>query len=316
MKTKKLLRFLSLACALLLLAPCLSCTPPTGADGSGTATTTTTTAASGGGTPTKPGGEEDMYEGRTKVKVMSYNIRSWRGDEPDDVFHVFTDDEMNQLIADIDVMLTREDPDILIVCEDRTFFDTHPWATEGGEKEVYELMLKKYFPYAYYVEDGPNIPHIYSKHELKNIRHLPVNYPEGTEDRRKPTMATVTIDGRDIEIIACHSISGKEYADTNRVAYFNAIVNYAKYQDHVIIAGDMNTDSLDPLAEYKPFIDAKFKLGNFGEFGEFVTYRFGAVGNKIDNIIVRGFAMKSFYVGEEIYSDHFPVYAELYLPRK
>lgn len=250
------------------------------------------------------------------LKVMSYNIRCLRGGEnADGLKDAMTEEQMNDTIAKFDSLLSREKPDLLIVTEDRTYFDTGCFETSGGEKSVWELMFSKHFDYAYHTAGGANWPHIYSNYELKDISRIDVAYTD-TSDSRKPTVATITVDGTDITVIGCHPISGAEYADTNRVEYFEAIANYCENKDYVIIAGDMNTDSADPKSEYKPFVDAGMTLGNFGEFGEYVTYRFGDTANKIDNIIVKGLEMKNFWVGTEEYSDHLPIYSEIYLPKE
>ena len=254
---------------------------------------------------------------RTKIKIMSYNIRCLRGGHSGAGYGVLDEETINTTVANMRALLEREDPDVLIICENRIFLDGEAFDYEGGSKPVYDLIFKDYFPYTGCADQNINYPLIYSKHEVKEVNFLPVNYPEAaTEKNRRPVRALIEIDDRDVEVIACHAIAGAEYANIDRVAYFNAVINYAKYKDHVIIAGDMNTDSDDPLAEYKPFIDARFKLGNFGAFGQHVTYRYGSKGNMIDNIIVRGMTLDRFWVGTEDYSDHFPVYAEAYLPKK
>ena len=264
----------------------------------------------------EPEPEPDPYEGMKRIKVMSYNIRCLRsGVNGDGYKNAMTEAQMNDTIAKFDSLLTREAPDILIVTEDRTFFDTGCFETSGGTKSVYDLMFKKHFPYAYHTAGGANWPHIYSKYPLKDITRLDVAYGTGISDSRKPTLATVTVEGVDINIVACHPISDEVYANTNRADYFKSVVEYVKNKEYVIIAGDMNTDSADPAKEYKPFKDAGLTLGNFGTFGEFVTYRFGTSKNKIDNIIVKGLKMKNFWVGTEDYSDHFPVYSEIYLDK-
>lgn len=99
-------------------------------------------------------------------------------------------------------------------------------------------------------------------------------------------------------------------------------VKHSEWVDHFgneieLFAGDLNTDSADPAGELAAFKNAGFTLGNFGDFGTFQTYRYGGAGDKyLDNIVVKGLEMKNFWVGEETYSDHFPVYSEIYLPLK
>lgn len=260
----------------------------------------------------------DPYEGMKKLKIMSYNIRCLRGGgSGDGLINPMTEQQMNDTIAKFDALLTREAPDVLIVTEDRTYFDTDRFATSGGTKSVYDLMFKKHFPYAYHTSGGANWPHIYSKYPIKDVTRLNVAY--GSEitsgTNRKPTLVTITVEGVDIQVIGCHPVSGGDPLEiAARKYYFNSIVEYIKDKEYVIIAGDMNTESSDPQGEHKVFKDAGLSLGNHGAFGSFVTYRDNR-GFMIDNIITKGFLMKNFWVGTEDYSDHFPVYSEVYLDK-
>ena len=76
----------------------------------------------------------------------------------------------------------------------------------------------------------------------------------------------------------------------------------------------MNNDTSDARGEMKVFADAGLTLGNHGAFGSFVTFRDNR-GFMIDNIITKGLLMKNFWVGTEAYSDHFPIYSEVYLDK-
>lgn len=260
----------------------------------------------------------DPYEGMKKLKIMSYNIRCLRGGgSGNGLINPMTEQQMNDTISKFDALLTREAPDLLIVTEDRAYFDADRFATSGGTKPVYELMFQKHFPYKYHIDGGANWPHIYSKYPIKDVTRLNVAY--GSEitsgTNRKPTLVTITVEGVDIQVIGCHPVSGGDPLEiAARKYYFNSIVEYIKDKEYVIIAGDMNTESSDPQGEHKVFKDAGLSLGNHGTFGSFVTYRDNR-GFMIDNIITKGFLMKNFWVGTEDYSDHFPIYSEVYLDK-
>ena len=245
---------------------------------------------------------------------MSYNICCLRGDgRKPFISGPMTDEQMNEAITNFDGLLTREAPDILIITEDRTFFDTDCFATTGGEKSVYELLFKKFFHYAYHTAGGANFPHIYSKYPIKSVERLNVEYPTEDAEQRKPTLVTVKVNGIDVIVIGCHPVSGlTPERMACRQAYYNSIVDYISDKPYVIIAGDMN-NAADGKGEMKPFADAGLTLGNHGAFGSFVTYR-DTRGFMIDNIITKGLLMKNFVVGQEDYSDHCPVYSEVYLP--
>ena len=260
----------------------------------------------------------DPYEGMKKLKIMSYNIRCLRGGgSGNGLINPMTEQQMNDTISKFDALLTREAPDLLIVTEDRAYFDADRFATSGGTKPVYELMFQKHFPYKYHIDSGANWPHIYSKYPIKDVTRLNVAY--GSEitsgTNRKPTLVTITVEGVDIQVIGCHPVSGGDPLEiAARKYYFNSIIEYIKDKEYVIIAGDMNTESSDPQGEHKVFKDAGLSLGNHGTFGSFVTYRDNR-GFMIDNIITKGFLMKNFWVGTEDYSDHFPIYSEVYLDK-
>lgn len=205
----------------------------------------------------------------------------------------------------------------MIVCENRMNFDGSATSTDEGMMNVYDNLFKRFFPYAYDLSTGASAPRIYSKYPLSDIEWLTVNYDGTNTQNRRPLAASIEVEGEKIYIIACHPAAGAEVYESDRVPYFQSILDYAANKDNVIFAGDLNTDSANPAGELAAFVNAGFTLGNFGDFGTFQTYRYGGAGDKyLDNIVVKGLEMKNFWVGEETYSDHFPVYSEIYLPLK
>lgn len=253
-----------------------------------------------------------MYEGKTRIKVMSYNIRCLRGGESGAGYDPLTDSQMKQTIADFSALLDREKPDIFIVCENRMFFDATATSSEGGKKNVYDHLFKDYFRYAYNLETGASLPRVYSKYKITDMEYIDVAYEPGAGGGRKPLSVKINVGGEDIYVIACHPEAGAEVYESSRKPYFEAIVNYCKDKENVIIGGDLNTDTDDFKAELDGFKD-DFTLGNFGEFGTHKTYRFGETALWLDNIIVKGLKMRNFRVGTDELSDHFPIFSEIYI---
>ncbi len=266
------------------------------------------------GTETTQSKEDDskMYEGKTRIKVLSYNIRCLRGGEQDAGYEPLTSAEMNKTVADFSALLDREDPDIFIVCENRMFFDAKATDSEGGTKNVYDHLFKGYFRYGYNLESGASLPRIYSKYKLTDMEYIDVAYEPGAGGGRRPLSVKATVDGEEIYIIACHPEAGKEVYESSRKPYFEAVAEYCKDKEKVIIGGDLNTDTDDFKAELSLFTE-EFTLGNFGEFGTHKTYRFGESALWLDNIIVKGLKMRNFTVGTDELSDHFPIFSEVYI---
>lgn len=250
-----------------------------------------------------------MYEGKTKIKVMSYNIRCLRGGESNAGYEPLSSAETDTVINNFSALLDREEPDIFIVCENRMFFDAKATETEVGTKNVYDYLFKGYFRYGYNMESGASLPRIYSKYKLTDMQYIDLPDASG----RRPLVAKINVDGEDIYVIACHPEAGADVYETKRAPYFSAIVEFAKDKEKVIIAGDLNTDTEDFKSELDGFKNAGFTLGNFGEFGTHKTYRFGDSELWLDNIMVKGLKMRNFKVGTEEFSDHYPIYSEVYI---
>ena len=254
-----------------------------------------------------------MYEGKTRIKVLSYNIRCLRGGESGAGYDPLTESQTAETIKNFSDFLDREAPDIFIVCENRMFFDAKATAADGGTKNVYDHLFKGYFRYGYNLESGASLPRIYSKYKFLAQEYIDVDYAPGVGGGRRPLSVKIKVDDKEIYVIACHPEAGAEVYEASRKPYFDAIAEYCKDKENVIIAGDLNTDSelrekeLDVLKE-------GFAFGNFGEFGTFRTYRYGKAEEQfLDNIIVKGLKMRNFKVGTEEYSDHFPIFSELYI---
>lgn len=254
-----------------------------------------------------------MYEGKTRIKVMSYNIRCLRGGESGAGYDAMNATQMEKTIADFSALLEREDPDIFIVCENRMFFDAPATSADGGKKNVYDFFFKEYFRYGYNLESGASLPRIYSKYKLTDMEYIDVAYAPGVGGGRRPLSVKVNVGDEEIYVIACHPEAGPEVYEGSRKPYFEAIVNYCKDKENVIIGGDLNTDSELRGGELDGFKD-DFTLGNFGEFGTFRTYRYGKEEEQyLDNIMVKGLKMRNFIVGTDELSDHFPVFSEVYI---
>lgn len=253
-----------------------------------------------------------MYEGKSRIKVLSYNIRCLRGGNSDAGYEPLSAAETTETIKNFSSLLDSEDPDIFIVCENRMFFDAKATDAEGGSKNVYDHLFKGYFRYGYNLESGASLPRIYSKYKFLSTEYIDVNYAPGVGGGRRPLAVKIKVDNEEIYVIACHPEAGAEAYAASRKPYFDAIAEFCKDKENVIIAGDLNTDTKDFKAELDCFKE-DFTFGNFGEFGTHQTYRFGESELWLDNILVKGLKMRNFTVGTEEYSDHFPIYSELYI---
>lgn len=302
--------------AIVLALACLLCAAGCAGKLEGGSESEAASTVAGSGNDTSSTESEDdsaMYEGKTRIKVMSYNIRCLRGGDQNAGYEPLSDAETNDTIANFSALLDREDPDIFIVSENRMFFDGPATSTDEGRKNVYDHLFKGYFRYGYNLESGASLPRIYSKYKLTDMEYIDVDYAAGVGGGRRPLAVKATIKGEEIYVIACHPEAGAEVYESSRVPYFNAIVDFAKDKEKVIVAGDLNTDTNDFKTELDCFVEAGFTLGNFGDFGTHKTYRFGDSALWLDNIIVKGLKMRNFTVGTEEYSDHYPIYSELYI---
>lgn len=253
-----------------------------------------------------------MYEGKTRIKVLSYNIRCLRGGESGAGYEPLTESQTADTIRNFSEFLDREDPDIFIVCENRMFFDAKATETKGGTKNVYDHLFKGYFRYGYNLESGASLPRIYSKYKFLSTEYIDVNYAPGVGGGRRPLAVKIKVNDEEIYVIACHPEAGAEVYETSRKPYFDAIAEFCKDKENVIIAGDLNTDTKDFKAELDCFKE-DFTFGNFGEFGTHQTYRLGESELWLDNILVKGLKMRNFRVGTEEFSDHFPIFSEIYI---
>lgn len=245
-----------------------------------------------------------------KIKLLSYNIRCLRGGTHDAGYDALTNEQIATTLANFKDLFQKIQPDVFVVCEDRTFFDTGAFATTGGTRSVYTELFEHYFPYRYNQSTGANEPHIYSKYPLQDTQKIPVEYGEDVQSVRTPPAARITVLGSDIWIVGAHPTSDASAYESDRVPYFEAMINFAADKDYVVMCGDFNTDTSTPETELAPFVTAGLSLGNMGYFGKFATYRWGTA-VYIDNVVTKGMTLNDFTVGDETYSDHFPVSAEL-----
>lgn len=245
-----------------------------------------------------------------KLTLLSYNIRCLRGGEQDAGYDALTTEQINTTLANFKNLFQKIKPDIFVVCEDRTFFDTGAFDTTGGTRSVYTELFEHYFPYRYNQSTGANEPHIYSKYPIAESLKIPVEYGSGATSNRQPPAVKISVEGFDIWVVGLHPVSDASAYEADRVPYFDAVVDFAEDKDYVIACGDFNTDTSTPENELTVFTNAGMELGNMGYFGKFATYRWGTA-VYIDNIVTKGMTLNNFTVGDETYSDHFPVYGEL-----
>lgn len=245
-----------------------------------------------------------------KLKLLSYNIRCLRGGESGAGYDALTTEQITTTLSNFKSLFQKLKPDVFVVCEDRTFFDTTAFATTGGTRSVYTELFEHYFPYRYNQSTGANEPHIYSKYPFVETLRIPVEYGQSATTSKQPPAVKINVEGFDIWVVGLHPAADASAYETDRVPYFNAVVDFAEDKNCVIACGDFNTDTSTPEDELEVFTDAGMELGNMGYFGKFATYRYGTA-VYLDNIVTKGMTLNDFTVGDETYSDHFPVSGEL-----
>ena len=86
------------------------------------------------------------------------------------------------------------------------------------------------------------------------------------------------------------------------------IIERYKDESRVILCGDWNIMDVNNFDYFKA---AGYQLANHGVYGDYVTYSGGEV---LDNIIVKGYTIKSVNMIETSLSDHNPLVVTLILP--
>lgn len=95
-----------------------------------------------------------------------------------------------------------------------------------------------------------------------------------------------------------------------RAAQIQSLIDEFRNYPYVIICADYNVSDIN---EFQPFVDDGFSLANGGELGEIYTYPSSKPKHAIDNIVIKGFKILSFDVGDNAkLSDHCVVVSQLY----
>ncbi|WP_404988440.1 endonuclease/exonuclease/phosphatase family protein [Clostridium culturomicium] len=243
------------------------------------------------------------------IKVLSYNIRCLRGGSQNAGYEPLTPEQTETTLNNFKELLSKEKADILVVTENRVFFDTPPFETTGGNRRTYEELFKHYYPYQY----AYGLIVIYSRFPITStyVTDGVLDSTSTNGGKRYAPIAEIKIGGVPVYIAGLHPEAGANLYEQYRKPYFQQVIDYCADKTYCILAGDFNTDSSNPTGEMVQFQNGGYDLGNHGYFGSKDTYRFGSTALQIDNIATKGFIMNDFTVGTEDYSDHFPVKSTL-----
>ena len=252
----------------------------------------------------------------TKITVMSYNVANYNNDTLNYISEA--------RIFNFKKMLNEAKPDFIGVQEDRLYLDG------DDEKLALSYIYKPIFPFKY----GDAGLTIYSKIESSDAGI--VVYSNGRSIR----YALFDVGGKDVLIVSTHPVydydeTGGESAESiaARATQYDELFKWlagtitlyaygtttdvtVPTHDYAIICGDMNcVTSSDKTTLKGKISDNGYTAANGGWLGWLQT---NVLGESIDNVIVDENcvinsidAMKSW--GEKLYSDHYPIVAEITL---
>ncbi len=185
---------------------------------------------------------------------------------------------------------------------------------EVGKKAAKELeVLRDSLPYFIVHQDvDVDGAAIYSKLPLEN----PLVKSLG--GGRKSVLADISIQGKDLSIIAVHPSNaiGKAYVE-ERNQQLAAIADYVAKVKNPLVVGDLNVTMWSPY--YKP-LTTKAELRNaragFGVLPTWPTFS-PLLSIPIDHCLVsRDIKVLNIHTGREVGSDHLPLITDLWIPGK
>lgn len=197
--------------------------------------------------------------------------------------------------------LLQNTPDIIVLEE----------LDDIWSNELY--LVKNEYPFAYEVSNEGNFGiAIYSKIPIKQVKRMYAG------NLSIPLISAICeFNGMEFEVIAIHTtppISQEYFANTRQM--LDNVSSYIESVDRpVIVAGDINSSFFS--YNYKNFVK-RAKLKSTGSVLKPTWAAFHPFFMRIslDHIFVtKDFGIKNFKVGKKTGSDHFPVYAEIYLSK-
>lgn len=217
-----------------------------------------------------------IYLGNS-LKVMNYNVGGWYTGVGTSVPPEWDEEYYNMQNHILEV----NNADILGIEEYRGYFTT-------GERTAVSVLS----PYYQYIKSEKDTNPYMGKAICSKYPFVDNSYYMGTfENESSRNFIKIGIQYNDIvlNVIVVHLAT-----DVNkRPAQALQLLEYANTLDNVIIFGDFNTqfilppDNRDYTNVYKPFVDARYNIGNCGRFGNFETYYYAALDEwrYLDNII-------------------------------
>ena len=130
------------------------------------------------------------------------------------------------------------------------------------------------------------------------------------KQKRTYIVSTIVLNGEKVYIVETH-LDVPRYKE-QRAAQIRELIGAFEKADKVIICGDFNVSS---LSEYDIFKNHGYMLANHGKFGDIVTFPWKKKGSCIDNIICKGFDIKSIQVYDTGLSDHYAIACDVVMKK-
>ena len=251
----------------------------------------------------------------TDFVIATWNIGHFSGGINTDT--TITDSDYQEKKTAYKRMINNLDADIMVVTEYSNVFAT----LQSGNVEARDVLFGNFMyrsigKQANYSCNSAfsNLPlygmadHIYECNQTAVITHtsaiLATDY--------KYMHGTFEIDGETVHVIGTHCAFDLNNADVE-IDQYEELINLCKDYKRVIILGDMNTAG--GVSEFDLFKNAGYVLANHGYMGDYQTYKNSHPNRCLDNIMVKGLAMKKIEVisDPDNLSDHLPIKCTLTL---
>ena len=195
-------------------------------------------------------------------------------------------------------------PDIIGFCEYAPYFSLKSDSTINTSDKTREAVLKNFKYFVSTKKEGMNCNAIASKKILLKDNKV-VSYLN-RKQKRTYIVANISLNGKQVKIVETHLDLPrfKELRDEQ----VKQILSAFEKDDYVIICGDFNVASVN---EYDVFKKKGYQLVNHGSFGNATTLPKKNKGYSIDNIICKGFNIRSFQIYDTKLSDHYAISCDL-----
>ena len=216
--------------------------------------------------------------------------------------------QRSRVVLSFETLINDISPDILCLCEYPPYFSIKA----NGILDTEDITRKAIFPqYKYLVKtmkEGMNCNAIVSK-DIDVRNHDVVAYSM-RKQKRTYIVSTIVLNGEKVYIVETH-LDVPRYKE-QRAAQIRELIGAFEKADKVIICGDFNVSS---LSEYDIFKNHGYMLANHGKFGDIVTFPWKKKESCIDNIICKGFDIKSIQVYDTGLSDHYAIACDVVMKK-